>query len=60
VAAQVEGDQPAAGQPVREPAVAEPVGVDAVQADDRRARRVAELVGVEDQSSGSSPLPEGR
>lgn len=60
MAAQVEGKDPPARQPLGQPAEAEPVGVDAVQADDRGARGVPELVGVEDQSSVSSPLPVGR
>jgi hypothetical protein len=60
VAAEVEGDHAPAGQPLGQPPVAEAVGADPVQADDRRAGRVAELVGVEDQPSGSSPLPDGR
>jgi len=60
MAPQVEGDDPPAGQALRQPAEAEPMGVDAVQADDRGACGNPQLVGVEDQSSVSSPLPDGR
>jgi hypothetical protein len=60
VAAEVDRDDTSFGQPLGEPAEALPVRVDAVQAQDRRASRVAPLVRVEDQSSVSSPCPEGR
>lgn len=59
MAAQVEGDDAPARQPLRQPAEAEPVGVDAMQADDRGALGIPQLVRVEDQSSVSSPLPDG-
>ena len=60
MAAEVDGDDTPSRQPLGEPAEALPVRVDAVQAQDGRAGRVAPLVRVEDQSSASSPCPEGR
>ena len=64
MAAEVEGDDAFVREPLGKPVEAEAVGVDAVQADDRSAPRVAPLVRVEDQSSvssppASSPVPEG-
>jgi hypothetical protein len=63
VAAQVDGDDAPVGETLCEAAIALPVGIDAVQANDARAVRVAPLVRVEPQSSlssASSPVPEGR
>jgi hypothetical protein len=63
VAAEVDGDDASSGEPLGEPPEPVTVRVDAVQADDGRAPRLAPLVRVEDQSSvssASSPMPEGR
>jgi hypothetical protein len=60
VAAEVDRDDALPGQPLGEPAEALPVRVDAVQAEDGRSARVAPLVRLEDQSSVSSPCPDGR
>jgi hypothetical protein len=60
VAAEVDRDDSLPGQTLGKPSEPEAVGVDAVQADDGSALRVAPLVLAEDQSSVSSPLPEGR
>ena len=60
MSAQVDGDDAATGQAPGEPAVALRVRADAVQAEDGRAAGIAPLVRVEDQSSDSSPCPDGR
>jgi hypothetical protein len=63
VAPEIDGDDAPVGETLGERAIALPMSVDAVEAEDRCTLRVAPLVRVKPQSSVSSvssPAPDGR